>query len=86
MPISVKVFEFSLTSEGYSVLEADCGKQGLSLLNSNIDLVILDIMMPEYPVLSPVKKSAKYQMYRYSFLTTKAQESDRIIRADCRWG
>ena len=35
-----------LTSEGYSVMEADCGKKGLQLLNETIDLVILDIMMP----------------------------------------
>ena len=35
-----------LTSEGYSVMEADCGKKGLELLNETIDLVILDIMMP----------------------------------------
>ena len=35
-----------LESEDYAVTEASSGMEGLSLLNPDTDLVILDIMMP----------------------------------------
>ena len=56
-----------LTSEGYSVLEADCGKQGLSLLNSNIDLVILDIMMPGISGIKTCEEIRKSHMFQCCF-------------------
>lgn len=68
-----------LTSEGYSVLEADCGKQGLSLLNSNIDLVILDIMMPGMSGLRTCEEIRKKSNVPVLFLTAKAKESDKLI-------
>ena len=68
-----------LTSEGYSVLEADCGKQGLSLLNSNIDLVILDIMMPGMSGIITCEEIRKVSNVPVLFLTAKAQESDKLL-------
>ena len=68
-----------LTSEGYSVLEADCGKQGLSLLNSNIDLVILDIMMPGISGIITCEEIRKVSNVPVLFLTAKAQESDKLL-------
>ena len=35
-----------LESEGYAVMEAEDGRQGLYCLNDEVDLVILDVMMP----------------------------------------
>ena len=35
-----------LTGEGYHILEAENGLRALELMNPDIDLVILDIMMP----------------------------------------
>ena len=37
-----------LESENYCVEEAENGKSGLELLSDETDLVILDIMMPDY--------------------------------------
>ena len=72
-----------LTSEGYSVLEADCGKQGLSLLNSNIDLVILDIMMPKKDGLTVLKEIRKKgSKIPVLLLTAKGEVDDKVEGLD----
>ena len=63
-----------LTSEGYSVMEADCGKKGLQLLNETIDLVILDIMMPGMSGIITCEEIRKV-----SNVPAKAQESDKLL-------
>ena len=68
-----------LTSEGYSVMEADCGKKGLQLLNETIDLVILDIMMPGMSGIITCEEIRKVSNVHVLFLTAKAQESDKLL-------
>ena len=68
-----------LTSEGYSVMEADCGKKGLQLLNETIDLVILDIMMPGRSGIITCEEIRKVSNVPVLFLTAKAQESDKLL-------
>ena len=68
-----------LTSEGYSVMEADCGKKGLQLLNETIDLVILDIMMPGMSGIITCEEIRKVSNVPLLFLTAKAQESDKLL-------
>ena len=68
-----------LTSEGYSVMEADCGKKGLELLNETIDLVILDIMMPGMSGIITCEEIRKVSNVPVLFLTAKAQESDKLL-------
>ena len=40
------ILHILLESEGYSIIEAPDGESALSLVNDDIDLIILDIMMP----------------------------------------
>lgn len=68
-----------LTCEGYETIEASCGKDVLELMDHKIDLVILDVMMPEmngYAVCAELRK-------RYTtpvlFLTAKSQDSDKTL-------
>lgn len=42
-----EVIHVLLTNEGYQIIEAKNGKEALELLNDEIDLIILDVMMPE---------------------------------------
>ena len=49
-----------LTREGYSVLSAPNGREGLTILFKNtVDLILLDIMMPEMDGISMMKEVRK---------------------------
>lgn len=68
-----------LGGEGYTILEAADGPQALELLSSDIDLIILDVMMPGmngYRVCEEIRKQSSAQVL---FLTAKAQEADKLV-------
>ena len=68
-----------LEGEGYEVLEAKNGREGLQLLAEGPDLVILDIMMPGMSGLKTCEEIRKISYVPVLFLTAKAQESDKLI-------
>ena len=68
-----------LEGEGYEVLEAKNGREGLQLLAKGPDLVILDIMMPGMSGLKTCEEIRKISYVPVLFLTAKAQESDKLI-------
>lgn len=68
-----------LESEGYQVTEAENGRQGLDCLNDEVDLVILDVMMPGMSGLRTCEEIRKKSNVPVLFLTAKAQESDKLI-------
>lgn len=65
--------------EGYQVTTTTCGKEALKLLSSDIDIMILDIMMPEVSGYDIVKKMKDMQLdIPFIYLTAKTQEHDTI--------
>lgn len=68
-----------LESENYIVKEAENGRKGLEVLNEEIDLVILDVMMPGISGLRTCEEIRKESNVPVLFLTAKAQESDKLI-------
>lgn len=68
-----------LESENYIIKEAENGRNGLELLSEDIDLVILDIMMPGISGLRTCEEIRKRSYVPVLFLTAKAQESDKLI-------
>lgn len=68
-----------LKSEQRHVLEAENGKIGLELLSDEVDLVILDIMMPGMSGLKTCEEIRKRSYVPILFLTAKADESDKLI-------
>lgn len=68
-----------LESENYFIIEADCGRTGLSLLNDDVDLVILDIMMPGISGIRTCSEIRRVSNVPVLFLTAKAQESDKLM-------
>ena len=68
-----------LESENYAVTEADSGEAGLSAMSEQVDLVILDIMMPGMSGLKTCEELRKFSVVPILFLTAKAQESDKLI-------
>lgn len=68
-------FEF----EGYSVSTASNGQEALAMLDASIDLMILDIMMPEKDGYAVVKEMQSRNLdIPYIYLTAKTTESDAI--------
>lgn len=69
-------FEF----EGYQVTLAENGKEALGFLDESIDLMVLDIMMPEVDGYDVVKEIKAQQFdIPYIYLTAKTSESDTIF-------
>lgn len=68
-----------LAGEGYRILEAENGRKALEIFNQDIDLVILDIMMPGMSGLRVCEELRKISTVPILFLTAKSQESDKLI-------
>lgn len=72
-----------LEKDGYQVLEAADGQSALSLLErGDIDMVLLDIMMPKadgYHVLKKLRESSNMPVM---ILSAKNQDSDKILGLD----
>ena len=62
-----------LESEGYAVQEAQNGAEGLSMLSDEIDLVILDVMMPGISGIRTCEEIRKQSYVPVLFLTAKSQ-------------
>ena len=74
-----EVLNVLLSSEGYDVIEAKDGQEAIELISSEIDLYILDIMMPEingYQACIEIRKKSNAPIL---FLTAKSQESDKTL-------
>ena len=71
-----------LSGENYLIIEAANGQQALEQLaanSNNIDLIILDIMMPGLSGLRVCEEIRKSSTVPILFLTAKAQESDKLL-------
>ena len=69
-----------LTNSGYTVLEAADGEQALQLFEANpdTDLLILDIMMPEYDGWEVARRVRKTSDVPIMMLTARSQDFDQI--------
>lgn len=68
-----------LGCEGYETVEATDGGEVLRLLDDTVDLVILDVMMPDmngYAVCAEIRRRSAVPVL---FLTAKSQESDMTM-------
>ncbi|MCR5154125.1 MAG: response regulator transcription factor [Lachnospiraceae bacterium] len=68
-----------LTSEGYTVDEAENGLIGLEKIDDRTDLVILDVMMPGISGIQTCKKIREFSNVPVLFLTAKSGESDKLM-------
>ena len=69
-----------LTREGYRIIEADNGKAALDQLYvEKVDLVILDIMMPEYDGWTVCREIRKCSNIPVIMLTAKGEEVDQLL-------
>lgn len=68
-----------LTCEGYETVEASCGREVLEKMDHTVDLVILDVMMPEMNGFSVCAELRKRYTVPVLFLTAKSQDSDKTL-------
>lgn len=68
-----------LESERYSVLEAKDGAEALSVFTGDVDLIILDIMMPGQSGLKVCEELRKTSNVPILFLSAKSHDSDKML-------
>ncbi len=82
-PHMVQLITLNLESEGYSVVSADNGYEGLVKLSREMpDLVLLDIMLPDMSGFEALKKMRESSSVPVIFLSVKREESDRVHGLD----
>ena len=74
-----------LRNEGYSVLEAQNGREALEFLRNNkdVNLVILDIMMPELNGIEACKAIRQYSQVPIIILTALSSDDMELTGFDC---
>lgn len=69
-----------LKREDYNIIEAENGRKALEIFNSEeIDLIILDIMMPEYDGWTVCREIRKSSNTPIIMLTARSEESDELF-------
>ncbi|MGL5643034.1 MAG: response regulator transcription factor [Paraclostridium sp.] len=76
----VEAIEFYLKPEGFNILKAYDGLEALeSLIDNNIDLVIMDVMMPNMDGLKATLKIRENNNIPIILLSAKNQDMDKIL-------
>lgn len=74
-----EILRILLTGEGYEVIEAKDGNEVLQLFDSSIDLIVLDIMMPNMNGYQTCLKLRETSNVPILFLTAKGLDSDKTL-------
>ena len=73
------LIDIYLKGEGYDTIKAENGEEALNILSSNdVDLIILDIMMPVMDGLTVLEKIREVSTIPVILLTAKGQEEDKL--------
>lgn len=71
-----------LELEGYQVQTAGNGQQGLAMVNESIDLILLDVMMPQLNGMETLRRLREQWETPVLMLTAKGEEIDRVMGLD----
>jgi len=77
----VDVLNYNLTKEGYNVISAYNGQEALQKVNSKVDLILLDVMMPQMDgieVCRRLRENPETRNISIIFLTARNSEIDEI--------
>ena len=76
----ISALQIYLSAEGYEVIPAYSGREALEIMQERqIDLVLMDIMMPEMDGLTAVAKIRGFSNVPVLFLTAKSEDADLIL-------
>ena len=74
------IIKFNLTKEGFSVVTAYDGQDGLTkAIASEPDLILLDVMLPVLDGFSVCKKVRETSTVPILMLTAKEEEVDKVL-------
>lgn len=74
------LIDIYLKGEGYETIKAENGEEALSILNTNdIDLIILDIMMPKVNGIEACLKIREEKEMPIIMLSAKSEDMDKIL-------
>lgn len=74
-----EILQLLLSDEGYRVREAANGAEALAQLDQDIDLIVLDVMMPGdngYVVCKAIRQTSNVPIL---FLTARSQDADKVV-------
>ena len=76
----VEAIDIYLTGEGFHVIKAYDGSQALKLLETNdVDLMILDVMMPGLDGIRTTLKVRETSSIPIIILSAKSEDTDKIL-------
>lgn len=76
----VKGIRFNLQNEGYEVVTGSNGREAVDLArNQDVDLVVLDVMMPEMDGLTACAKIREFSDVPVILLTAKTEDMDKLM-------
>ncbi|MDU2196972.1 MAG: response regulator transcription factor, partial [Peptostreptococcaceae bacterium] len=74
-----ELLEIYLQNEGYNVIKASDGKEALDIFNNEeIDLLVLDVMMPNMDGLEVCKRIRESKNVPILMLSAKSEDMDKI--------
>ncbi|UCQ11416.1 envelope stress response regulator transcription factor CpxR [Edwardsiella tarda] len=68
-----------LDLEGFEVIVAHDGEQALAMLDTSIDLLLLDVMMPKKNGIDTLKELRQHHQTPVIMLTARGSELDRVL-------
>lgn len=73
-----------LKRQGYDTIEAENGREAMELFSreGDIDLIILDVMLPEFDGFTVCREIRKKSQVPIIMLTTRGEEFDEILGLD----
>ncbi len=76
----VDIIAFNLKKEGYQIIKASDGEEGVKkAMEENPDLILLDIMMPKMDGYEACKKIREKKNTPIIMLTARAEELDKVL-------
>ncbi|MFZ5449919.1 MAG: response regulator [Thermodesulfobacteriota bacterium] len=73
----------SLVTQGYELIEAETGKEGLALAASRVpDVVLLDLGLPDMEGLEVIKQLRTWSSVPIIVLSARGQERDKVANLD----
>jgi len=83
-PLIRKLVTDFLKKQGYSTIEAEDGRKAMDLFcyEGDIDLIILDVMLPEYDGFTVCREIRKKSRVPIIMLTARGEEFDEIFGLD----